>query len=54
MEEALRRDLRTTGATAEFYIKSVPDTLNPEAYETDIAFFSEEKANGAGLITQDE
>jgi len=42
MEEALRRDLRITGVTAEFYVKSVPDTPNPEAYETDIAFFLEE------------
>lgn len=39
VEEAMRRDLRITGVTAEFYVKSVPDTPNPEAYETDIAFF---------------
>lgn len=42
VEEALRRGLSITGVTAEFYIKSVPDTPNPEAYETDIAFFLEE------------
>ena len=42
VEEALRRELRITGVTAEFYVKSVPDTPNPEAYETDIAFFLEE------------
>lgn len=45
VEEALRRDLRITGVTAEFYVKSVPDTPNPEEYETDIAFFLEEVAN---------
>lgn len=39
VEEAMRRDLRINGVTAEFYVKSVPDTPNPEAYETDIAFF---------------
>ncbi|WP_216328649.1 MerR family transcriptional regulator [Deinococcus aestuarii] len=42
VEEALRRGLSITGVTAEFYVKSVPDTPNPEAYETDIAFFLEE------------
>lgn len=42
VQEALQRDLRITGVTAEFYVKSVPDTPNPEAYETDIAFFLEE------------
>lgn len=42
VEEALRRELRITGVTAEFYVKSVPDTPNPEAYETDIVFFLEE------------
>jgi len=41
VDEAVRRDLRITGVTAEFYVKSVPDTPNPEAYETDIAFFLE-------------
>lgn len=45
VEEALRRDLRITGVTAEFYVKSVPDTPNPEAYETDIAFFLEETSD---------
>ncbi len=39
VDEALRRTLKITGVTAEFYVKSVPDTPNPEAYETDIAFF---------------
>lgn len=39
VEEALRRGLSITGVTAEFYVKSVPDTPNPEEYETDIAFF---------------
>ncbi|MPY67516.1 MerR family transcriptional regulator [Deinococcus sp. SDU3-2] len=43
VEEALRRGLSITGVTAEFYVKSVPDTPNPEAYETDIAFFLEEE-----------
>ncbi len=38
-EEALRRGLHITGVTAEFYVRSVPDTPNPEKYETDIAFF---------------
>ncbi|GEM45473.1 MerR family transcriptional regulator [Deinococcus cellulosilyticus] len=42
VEEALRRGLRITGATAEIYVKSVPHTPNPEEYETDIAFFLEE------------
>ena len=42
VEEALRRGLKITGATAEIYIKSVPHTPNPEEYETDIAFFLEE------------
>jgi DNA-binding transcriptional MerR regulator len=46
VEEALRRDLRITGVTAEFYVKSVPDTPNPEAYETDIAFFLEQPPEG--------
>lgn len=46
VEEALRRGLRITGVTAEFYVKSVPDTPNPEAYETDIAFFLEEMEAG--------
>ncbi len=41
VEEALRRELRMTGVTAEFYVKSVPDTPNPEEYETDIALFLE-------------
>ncbi|GGJ33674.1 MerR family transcriptional regulator [Deinococcus roseus] len=41
VEEALRRGLKITGSTAEFYVKSVPDTPNPEEYETDIAFFLE-------------
>lgn len=39
VEEALRRGLSITGVTAEFYVRSVPDTPNPEEYETDIAFF---------------
>lgn len=39
VEEALRRGLRITGVTAEFYVKSVPHTPNPDEYETDIAFF---------------
>lgn len=39
VEEALRRGLSITGVTAEFYVKSVPHTPDPEAYETDIAFF---------------
>ncbi|MFC6665702.1 hypothetical protein ACFP9V_10375 [Deinococcus radiopugnans] len=39
VEEALRRGLSITGVTAEFYVKSVPDTPNPAEYETDIAFF---------------
>lgn len=39
VEEALRRGLKIDGSTAEFYVKSVPDTPNPEEYETDIAFF---------------
>lgn len=43
VEEALRRGLNITGVTAEFYVKSIPDTPNPEAYETDIAFFLEER-----------
>jgi DNA-binding transcriptional MerR regulator len=42
VEEAVRRGFRMTGVTAEFYVKSVPDTPNPESYETDIAFFLEE------------
>lgn len=42
VEEALRRELRITGVTAEFYVKSVPHTPNPDEYETDIAFFLEE------------
>ncbi|MDB5044802.1 MAG: transcriptional regulator, MerR family [Deinococcus sp.] len=42
VEEALRHNLKITGVTAEFYVKSVPDTPNPEEYETDIAFFLEE------------
>lgn len=41
-EEALRRGLRLTGSTAEIYIKSVPQTPDPNEYETDIAFFLEE------------
>ncbi len=41
VEEALRRELTITGVTAEFYVRRVPDTPNPEAYETDIAFFLE-------------
>ncbi|MBB6098257.1 DNA-binding transcriptional MerR regulator [Deinobacterium chartae] len=41
VEEALRRGLKIDGTTAEFYVKSVPDTPNPEEYETDIAFFLE-------------
>lgn len=40
-EEALRRGLRLTGSTAEIYVKSVPHTPDPNAYETDIAFFLE-------------
>lgn len=39
VEEALRRGLNITGSTAEIYVKSVPDTPDPNAYETDIAFF---------------
>lgn len=46
VEEALRRELRITGVTAEFYVKSVPDTPDPEAYETDIAFFLENAEEG--------
>lgn len=42
VEEALRRGLSITGVTAEFYVRSVPDTPNPEEYETDIAFFLED------------
>ncbi|WP_027483026.1 MerR family transcriptional regulator [Deinococcus pimensis] len=42
VEEALRRGLRLTGVTAEFYVRSIPDTPNPEEYETDIAFFLDE------------
>ncbi|PYE50505.1 MerR family transcriptional regulator [Deinococcus yavapaiensis] len=42
VEEALRRGLRITGVTVEFYVKSVPDTPNPEEYETDIAFLLDE------------
>lgn len=40
-EEALRRGLSLTGSTAEIYVKSVPHTPDPNAYETDIAFFLE-------------
>ncbi|RTR25410.1 MerR family transcriptional regulator [Deinococcus radiophilus] len=40
-EEALRRGLKLTGSTAEIYVKSVPHTPDPNAYETDIAFFLE-------------
>ncbi|MEF2276984.1 MerR family transcriptional regulator [Deinococcus sp. YIM 134068] len=47
VEEALRRGLSITGVTAEFYVKSVPDTPNPQAYETDIAFFLEEGEVGS-------
>ncbi len=39
VEEALRRGLPITGVTAEIYVKSVPHTPDPNAYETDIAFF---------------
>ena len=39
VEEAMRRGLSITGSTAEIYVKSVPDTPDPNAYETDIAFF---------------
>ncbi|WP_245808180.1 MerR family transcriptional regulator [Deinococcus hopiensis] len=39
VEEALRRGLNITGSTAEIYVKRVPDTPDPQAYETDIAFF---------------
>ncbi|UQN06657.1 hypothetical protein [Deinococcus sp. QL22] len=46
VEEALRRELRITGVTAEFYVKSVPHTPNPDEYETDIAFFLEEPEEG--------
>ena len=41
-EEATRRGLKLTGSTAEFYVRSVPDTSNPEEYETDVAFFLED------------
>ncbi|GEM48900.1 MerR family transcriptional regulator [Deinococcus cellulosilyticus] len=40
--EATRRGLKLTGSTAEFYVKSVPDTPNPAEYETDVAFFLED------------
>ena len=40
-EEAVRRGLHLTGTTAEIYVKSVPHTPDPNAYETDIAFFVE-------------
>ncbi|KQR02753.1 MerR family transcriptional regulator [Deinococcus sp. Leaf326] len=39
VEEAVRRGLSITGSTAEIYVKSVPHTPDPNAYETDIAFF---------------
>lgn len=49
-EEALRRDLRLTGSTAEIYVKSVPHTPDPNAYETDIAFFVEPEDAAEGLL----
>ncbi|GGL07383.1 MerR family transcriptional regulator [Deinococcus radiotolerans] len=39
VEEALRRGLSVCGVTAEFYVRSVPHTPNPQEYETDIAFY---------------
>lgn len=39
VEEALRRGLSVSGVTAEFYVRSVPHTPNPQEYETDIAFY---------------
>lgn len=41
-EEALRRGLALSGVTVELYVKSVPDTPDPEMYETDIAFLLDE------------
>lgn len=41
-EEATRRGLKLSGSTAEFYVKSVPDTPDPQEYETDVAFFLED------------
>lgn len=45
-EEATRRGLPLTGTTAEIYVKSVPHTPDPNAYETDIAFLLEPKGGG--------
>ncbi|MFC3835509.1 MULTISPECIES: MerR family transcriptional regulator [Deinococcus] len=45
-EEAIRRGLPLTGTTAEIYVKSVPHTPDPNAYETDIAFMLAPESGG--------